>query len=55
MKFIERKQKMDYLLELIEKGRCISLEQVASKFECSKSTIKRLLSDLRQDGHNIEY
>lgn len=31
MNFIERKHKMDYLLEMIEKGRCISLGQVANK------------------------
>jgi biotin operon repressor len=55
MRFIERKKKMDYLLESIEKGRVRSLENVAEKFECSTRTIKRLLSDLREDGHSVRY
>ena len=40
MRYIERKQKSEYLLELIEKGKCHSLKQIADKFECSESTIK---------------
>ena len=55
MRFLERKKKMDYLLESIEKGRVLSLENVAEKFECSTRTVKRLLSDLREDGHFIRY
>lgn len=55
MKFIERKQKLEYLLVMIEKGRCISLEQVSEKFECSKRTIRRMIEELRVDGHDIQY
>ena len=55
MKFIERKEKQNYLLELIEKGRCISLQQIAIKFECSERTVKRMLSELRDEGHKIKY
>jgi biotin operon repressor len=55
MKFIERKQKLVYLLKMIEKGRCISLEQISEKFECSKRTIRRMIEELREDGHNIKY
>ena len=55
MRFLERKKKLDYLLESIEKGRIISLDNVADKFECSTRTVKRLLSDLREDGHPVRY
>jgi len=55
MRFIERKKKIDYLLEMIEKERCISLSQIADKFEVSKRTVKRMLAELREEGHNIKY
>ena len=55
MRFIERKQKIEYLLEIIKKGRCISLEQVALKFECSSRTIKRMIAELREEGYEIKY
>lgn len=55
MRFVERKKKMDYLLYSIEKGRIDSLDHVADKFECSTRTVKRLLSDLREEGHDVRY
>jgi len=55
MRFLERKKRMDYLLEMIEKGRCMSLDQVASNFKCSKRTVKRFISDLREECHVIAY
>jgi len=55
MNFLERKEKLDYLLEMIEKERLISLKQAAEKFECSKRTIKRMISDLRNMGYDITY
>ena len=45
----------EYLLELIMKGRCISLEQTAKSFQCSKRTIKRMIAELREEGKNIKY
>lgn len=55
MRFIERKKRLEYLLEMIEKGQCISLSQVSTKFECSASTVKRMLNLLREEGHKVEY
>jgi len=55
MDFLERKEKLDYLLDLIKKGRCFSLCQISQKFNCSERTIKRMISLLREDGHNIQY
>jgi len=55
MTYLERKQKLSYLLELIDKGRCLSLRQIAYKFECSERTVKRLLTNLRDEGYSIKY
>ena len=55
MKFIERKQKMEYLLEMIEKDRCISLKQIADKYECSERTVRRMITELKEEGHEINY
>jgi predicted DNA-binding transcriptional regulator YafY len=55
MNFIERKKRLGYLLEMIEKGRCISVRKAAEKFNCSDSTVKRMIVTLREEGHVIEY
>ncbi len=55
MTYLERKKKLNYLLEMIDKGRCLSLKQIAYKFECSERTVKRLLANLRDEGHEIKY
>lgn len=55
MNFIERKEKLDYLLEMIEKEQCFSISQLAEKFECSERTIRRMINELRYFGHEIEY
>lgn len=55
MNFRERKQRLDYLLKMVEKGQCISTTQIAEKFECSSRTVKRMITELRDDGHQIEY
>lgn len=55
MRFSERKQKSDYLLEMIEKGRCVSLKQIAYTFHISRRTAKRMIAELREQGHLIAY
>lgn len=55
MNFLERKEKLEYLLELIDKDRCFSLQQISQKFGCSQRTVKRMISLLRDQGHNIKY
>jgi len=48
-------ENLNYLLEMVEKGRMTSLQQAADKFECSKSTVKRMLKTLREQGHEVYY
>ncbi len=55
MTYTERKQKQNYLLELIQNGRLFSLETVAVNFNCSKRTVERMLNDLRKEGYHIKY
>ena len=55
MKFTERKKKLDYLLEMIEKGQCISTKQIAEKFNCSNRTVERMIAELKEEGIPIQY
>jgi biotin operon repressor len=55
MTYKERKEKMEYLLERIEKGWCSNLDLFAVKSNCSKRTVERMLFDLRDDGYEIKY
>jgi len=48
-------KRLKYLLELIEKGCLHSPYQMASKFDCSEKTVRRMINDLRSDGYNIKY
>jgi len=55
MTFNEHKNNIDYLLYLLEHNRLCSLDCIAEKFGCSKKTIRRMLNDLRTEGHIIKY
>ncbi|MDY0078790.1 MAG: helix-turn-helix domain-containing protein [Bacteroidales bacterium] len=48
-------ENLNYLLEMVKKGRMTSLQQAADKFECSKSTITRMLRTMREQGYAIKY
>lgn len=55
MDYRSYEKRLDYILELIEKNRFRSLEDVANKFSVSTRTVKRMLNHLREKGHNIQY
>jgi predicted DNA-binding transcriptional regulator YafY len=55
MTYSERKQKENHLLYLIKNERLYSLEKVASDYQCSVRTLKRMLNDLREEGYDISY
>ena len=55
MTFKERKERMEYLLYLIEKNRLSSTRKMAEKFGCSKRTVERMLNNLREEGYNIKF
>lgn len=51
----KKQERMNYLLHLIKKGSCLSLEEVAERMEVSRRTLERTLKELREEGHNIVY
>jgi DeoR/GlpR family transcriptional regulator of sugar metabolism len=55
MTFNERKEKLSYLLYLLEHNRLCALDCVAEKLNCSEKTIRRMLNDLRNEGYIIGY
>lgn len=55
MTYSEKKEKENHLLYLIENKRLCSLEKVANDYECSVRTLKRMITNLRYEGHNIIY
>lgn len=55
MTFKERKKNIDYLIYLLEQNRLCSLDCIAVKLNCSEKTIRRMLNELREDGHIIKY
>lgn len=48
-------ERLDYILETTEKGRLMSLNQLAKTFSCSERTVKRMIALLRNQGHHIYY
>lgn len=55
MNYLTYTEKLNYLLEMIEKGRLTSLQQAAEKFDCSERTIQRMINILREQGYQIIY
>jgi predicted DNA-binding transcriptional regulator YafY len=55
MKYTYKKQKLDYLLELIQKEKTGNAEHLCKKIYVSKATLKRYLHDLREMGQRISY
>ena len=48
-------QRLQYILEQMEKKRFRSLEVTADRFSCSVRTVKRMIAHLREQGHDIYY
>jgi predicted DNA-binding transcriptional regulator YafY len=55
MKFFEKKQKLDYLLELIKKECTGNASELSKHIFVSIPTINRYLADLRDLGNEIGY
>lgn len=47
--------RLAYLLELAERQRLRSVNEIAQRFDCSGRTVKRMLNHLREQGHDIQY
>jgi predicted DNA-binding transcriptional regulator YafY len=55
MNYLTYTEKLNYLLEMVEKQRLLSLKQASEKFECSQRTVIRMLNVLREQCHEIYY
>lgn len=54
MKFLDYSERLDYLLEMIEKERISSPKQIAQKFNCCDKTVRNMINQLREKGYKIE-
>ena len=55
MNYIDYQARLNYLLELAEKGNLHSPNQITTIFFCSDKTARNMINTLRQQGHEIEY
>jgi predicted DNA-binding transcriptional regulator YafY len=55
MDYRSYEKRLDYIVELLEKGRFGHLEAAAKRFSVSTRTVKRMLVHLRERGHDIRY
>jgi DeoR/GlpR family transcriptional regulator of sugar metabolism len=55
MDYRSYEKRLDYILELITKNRFRSIDALATRFDCSTRTVKRMLNHLRDRGHDICY
>ena len=55
MDYRSYQKRLEYVLELIQKNRFLSIEATAKRFQCSTRSVKRMLNHLRDQGHDIHY
>lgn len=55
MDYRSYEKRLDYILELIQKNRFRTVDDVAGRFNCSTRTLKRMLNHLRDRGHDVRY
>ncbi|MDP2237521.1 MAG: HTH domain-containing protein, partial [Bacteroidales bacterium] len=55
MNFLAKKQKLDYLLLLIQNGEGISADYLCERTCTSKRTLYRCINDLKLLGYSIGY
>lgn len=55
MDYITYSERLDYLLEMIDKGGIYSPKQIFEKFDCCDKTARNMINKLREKGHRIEY
>jgi DeoR/GlpR family transcriptional regulator of sugar metabolism len=55
MDYLSYGKRLDYILELIRKNRFRTVDDAATRFNCSTRTVKRMLNHLRDRGYDIQY
>lgn len=55
MNYITYIQKLNYLLFLAEKRKTGTPQEIAIRFDVSERTVRRMIDNLREQGHDIRY
>jgi predicted DNA-binding transcriptional regulator YafY len=55
MDYLTYSKRLEYLLNLIERGKLSSPCDLEAKFDCTERTVRKMINDLRVQGHNIKY
>ncbi len=55
MDYLNYTKKMSYVLELIEKGWAVNLEDIARKVDVTPRTARRIVKTLKESGHDIYF
>jgi len=53
--YLTYSKRLEYLLELIEKGWINTPKQICEKFNCCDKTARNMINRLRKSGFEIEY
>jgi len=48
-------KRLQYILDLIKRGGLSSPCDLTKKFECTEKTVRKMINDLRKEGHRIKY
>ena len=55
MDYLTYSERLDYLLEMIEKGWGNTPEQICGKFNCCDKTARNMINMLRKKGYGVNY
>lgn len=55
MDFVSYQKRMTYLLELVKNGSAPSPRDLGERFDCSERTVRRMINNLKIQGHPISY
>lgn len=55
MRFVDKKEKLDYMVELIRKGKTGKAEDLSKRICVSRRTLFRYIDTLRELGYNVGY
>lgn len=55
MDYLTYTKKMSYVLELIDKGWAVNLEEIARKIDVTPRTARRIIKTLKESGYDIYF
>ena len=55
MDYLDYWKRLEYVLDLIKRGGLQSPHDLTAKFNCSERTVRKMITDLRRQGHAISY